>query len=110
MSQAFQIFRLAALTQASGNEGRQAYIVNVFYQLIKFLQDNKLMLHPMINSIEDVNDDFVLMSTDLTEEGVEVMKAAFYKWLEKTDKGIPPVDTTLLMKALNKIRKSVGSD
>ena len=105
MSQAFQIFRVAALTQASGNEGRQAYIVNVLYQVIKFLQDNKLMVHPMINSIEDVNDAFVLMSTNLTEEGVEVMKAAFYKWLDKTDKGMPPEDTTILMKALNKIRE-----
>ena len=45
------------------------------------------------------------MSTDLTEEGVEVMKAAFYKWIDKTDKGMPPEDTSLLMKALNKIRE-----
>ncbi len=104
MTQVFQIFRVAALTQASGNEGRQIYIVNVFYQVIRFLQDNGLLLQTMANSIEDINDDFVLMSTDLTEEGVEVMKAAFYKWLEKTDKGMPPEDTTLLMKALNKVR------
>jgi hypothetical protein len=104
MTQVFQIFRMAALTQASGNEGRRTYIVNVFYQLIRFLQDNGLLLQTMANSIEDINDDFVLMSTDLTEEGVEVLKAAFYKWLEKTDKGMPPEDTTLLMKALNKVR------
>lgn len=104
MSQVFHIFRVGVLTQASGNEGRQAYIVNVFYQVIKFLQDNDLLLRTMANSIEDVNDDFVLMSTDLTEEGVEVMKEAFYKWLQKTDKGMPPEDTSLLMKALNKIR------
>ena len=104
MSQVFQIFRVAALTQARGNEGRHKIYINLFYQVIKFLQDNKLMVRPMINGIEDVNDNFVLMSTDLTEDGVEVMKAAYYKWLQKTDKGMPPEDTTLLMKALNKIR------
>jgi hypothetical protein len=108
MSQVFQIFRVAALTQAPGNEGRQMIYINLFYQVIKFLQDNDLLLRTMANSIEDINDDFVLMSTDLTEEGVEVMKAAFYKWLEKTDKGMPPEDTTLLMKALNKVRSKAA--
>jgi hypothetical protein len=104
MSQVFQIFRVAALTQAPGMEDQKEETINLFYQVIKFLQDNKLMVRPMINGIEDVNDDFILMSTDLTEEGVEVMKAAYYKWLQKTDRGMPPEDTTLLMKALNKIR------
>lgn len=107
MSQVFQIFRVAALTQTPGMENDREESINLCYQVIKFLQDNKLMMRPMINSTEEVNDDFVLMSSDLTEEGVEVMKAAFYKWLEKTDKGMPPEDTTLLMKALNKIRSKV---
>ncbi|KQT38209.1 hypothetical protein [Methylophilus sp. Leaf414] len=104
MTQVFQIFRVAALTQTPGMEDDREETINLCYQVIKFLQDNDLLLRTMAKSIEDINDDFVLMSTDLTEDGVDVMKAAFYKWLKKTDTGMPPEDTTLLIKALNKVR------
>ena len=103
MSQVFQILNVSGLVETLGMEDQREQTINLCYQVIKFLQDNKLMTRPMMNSIEDVKD-IVLMSTDLTEEGVEVMKAAFYKWLEKTDKGMPPEDTSLLIKTLNKIR------
>ena len=103
MSQVFQILNVSGLVETPGMEDQREQTINLCYQVIKFLQDNKLMTRPMMNSIEDVKD-IVLMSTDLTEEGVEVMKAAFYKWLEKTDKGMPPEDTSLLIKTLNKIR------
>ena len=51
MSEVFQIFRVSALTQAPGNEEFQMVYVNLFYQVIKFLQDNRLLLRPMANSV-----------------------------------------------------------
>jgi len=104
MTDPFIVFKVSWLTQTPGNEDRRGQIVKHFYQVTKFLQDNDLVVTPLITSISDVTDDFTLLSTDLTADGLAVMRAAYHKWLGKVDAGMPPEDVTILMKALKKVR------
>jgi hypothetical protein len=104
MSDPFVVFKVSWLTNTPGEEDRRDEIVEHFYCVTKFLQDNALMVRPLMSSKDDLTDDFTLSSSDLTEDGLAVMRAAYHKWLTKVDNGMPPQDTTLLEKALKKVR------
>ncbi|KRA62109.1 hypothetical protein ASD89_23755 [Caulobacter sp. Root656] len=104
MSDPFIVFKVAWLTKTPGEEHRRSEIIDHFYCIIKFLQDNSLVVRQLITSKDELTDDFALSSSDLTEDGLALMRAAYHKWLAKVDKGMPPQDVTLLEKALKKIR------
>jgi hypothetical protein len=105
MSGQFIIFQVSWLTQVPGNEHRRDQIVEHFFQLTKFLQDNHLVRHRLMETRDDITDDFSLSSSDLTDEGLALMRAGYDKWLGKVDNGMDPSDVSLLEKALNRIRK-----
>jgi hypothetical protein len=92
------------LTQTPGNESRRGEIENQFYHVTKFLQENGLLVGKSIRAIDDINDDFTLLSTDLTADGLALMRAAYHKWLDKVGAGMPPENVTMLQKALKRIR------
>lgn len=104
MSDPFLVFKVSWLTQRPSEEHRRDQIVVHFYQITKFLQDNGLVRHPLMHSIADITDDFELSSSDLTDEGLTVMRAAYHKWLTKVDNGMSPEDWSLLERALKKVR------
>jgi hypothetical protein len=104
MNKSFVICQVSWLTQTPGMEGERDSIVRDFYFLTKFLQDNGLVRRPLMHTINDITDEFAISSGDLTDDGLAVMKAAYEKWVEKIDNGMPPEDVTLLEKALKKVR------
>ena len=106
MTDPFIVFKVSWLTQTPGNEDRRDEIVYHFYQVTKFLQENGLLVRKMITGIDDLSDDFTLSSTDLTADGLAVMRAAYHKWLGKVDNGMPPEDVSLLEKSLKKVRSA----
>ena len=106
MTDPFIVFKVSWLTQNPGNEDRRDEIVNHFYHITKFLQENELLVRPMFNGIDDLTDDFTLLSSDLTAEGLALMRAAYHKWLGKVDNGMSPEDVSLLEKALKKVRSA----
>jgi hypothetical protein len=106
MSDPFLVFKVSWLTQRPSEEHRRDEIVEHFYQVTKFLQDNGLVRRRLMQSSADITDDFKLSSADLTVNGLAVMRAAYHKWLTKVDNGMSPEDWSLLEKALKKVRAS----
>ena len=51
-------------------------------------------------SADDISDEFSIEASDLTDQGLELMRKAYDKWVRKIDKGMDPKDTSLLAKAL----------
>ena len=104
MSDPFIVFKISWLTQAPGEEHRRDDIIEHFYYITKFLQDNALVNRHLMSSRDDLMDNFMILSSDLTEEGLTVMRSAYHKWLTKVDNGMSPQDVTFLEKALKKVR------
>ena len=104
MNKPFVIAQVSWLTLTSGNDGRRDSIIRHFYFVTKFLQDNALVHHKLIDRLDDIGDDFVIRSDDLTDDGVALMKAAYDKWLRKVDNGMEPSDVSALERALKEIR------
>lgn len=100
----FTIFKVSWLTQAPGNEDLREEIVEHTYRIVKFLQDNSLVLHRLMENRGDITDEFSLTSDDLTAEGLAVMKAGYSRWLREVDKGMDPADVSILEAALARIR------
>jgi hypothetical protein len=72
--------------------------------IANFLTKNGLTEREIICHEDEIDDDFSIASTDLTSAGLALMRAAYDKWLTKVDEGMPPEDTRLLARALNRIR------
>jgi hypothetical protein len=75
-----------------------------FFVLMKFLQEHGLTKSPAIGSISDIDDSFSLKSSDLTDEGMLLMKDGYSRWVRGIDKGKSPEDVRILEKSLKKIR------
>lgn len=100
----FVITKVSWLTSTEGLESERESIIEDHYYLAKFLQDNLLVKRRLMENIEDIDDEFQVSSDDLTDDGLQVMKMAYDKWIQKIDNGMSPQDTSLLSKALEKIR------
>lgn len=81
------------------SNARQRFRVSV-----DFLQDNDLTTRTLVEDDEDLGDDFKTMRSDLTDNGFDVAKAAYDKWLRGLDKSKEIHDISTLRKALEKIR------
>lgn len=100
----FAIDKVSWHVNTPGNTESREHIARRFSIFSQFLQVNQLTVRDVGCRESDIKDDFGIMSDDLTEEGLAVVKAAYDKWLTKVDNGMPPEDVTLLEKALKKIR------
>jgi hypothetical protein len=106
MNKPFVISKVSWLTQTKGNEERRESIIRHFYYVTKFLQDNGLVHHALIERLEDIDDDFAIASDDLTDEGFAVMKSAYDKWLQNVDNGMDAADVSILSRALKRMRSN----
>ena len=95
-------------TLRPGNEGREPYYRNYFYQLAKFFQDNGLLKKEIVSSLEDIQNEDEIRKSDLTEEGWQLMKTGYPKWQKRVDAGKPASDTSILDKELQKIRSKMN--
>ena len=80
------------------------HAVAAFQNLILFLQNNGLTTRTILREGELPTQSTELWTSDLTEDGNELIKAAHFKWLEAMERGKQPGDVSILTKALAQIR------
>ncbi|MCR6720415.1 MAG: hypothetical protein NVV59_08985 [Chitinophagaceae bacterium] len=79
-------------------------ILRYFETAIRFFQDNGLTTKVIVNDFSNINDDTCIKASDLTKEGILLVKKAYGKWADYVvDKNMPG-DTSILERALKKIR------
>jgi len=78
--------------------------VHRMWVVTRFLRENDLLARPLAASFDEIDDDYCIRASDLTAEGLDLVKAAYDRWLKKIDRGGNPEDTSILEKALKKIR------
>jgi hypothetical protein len=93
-------------TEVAGNPETRKSVLRRFFSVASFLQDNALTNRTLVTCREDIEDDFAIRTSDLTDIGVEVMKAAYEQWLGRIDAGVAPEDTSVLAKALTKLKST----
>ena len=79
-------------------------VYRYFKSLFKFINDNDISVNKL--DLENINDDTELRKSNLTEEGLELIKKGYGRWLDNIfDKGKSPEDVKYLEKKLREIRK-----
>ena len=106
MENPYVITKVSWLTNTPGLEDQRDAIIRDHYFLAKFLQDNSLVTRTLMCNIEDITEDFEVSSEDLTSDGLATMRAAYDRWVQKIDNGMPPEDVSLLERALQKVRSA----
>lgn len=106
MATSFVIDQVSWHTGTPGNTETREQIVHRFWVIANFLQSNGLTFRDLICQEEDIGDSFGIRSDDLTNEGLAVVKAAYDKWLQKVDNGMPPENVSLLVRALSRARSN----
>jgi hypothetical protein len=89
---------------ACADEDYQIHQRKRAYNLLKFLEDNKLLSKTSKLSTATFSDDFELYGSDLTDEGDELYDTGVMKWYESFDRGQSADNIKILEKYLKKIR------
>ncbi len=90
---------------ASKNREYRKRVVLRFRVFVDFLQDNGLTTREILAKDEPVTEELKIYRSDLTEEGFQVVKAGYDKWLRSLDKGKEITNVSPLEKALTKARE-----
>jgi len=106
MIKPFTICKVSWQTQVKRNyEFDKELVYTYFKQIINYLQKNGLTTRTILKKEENVTEDTCIISTDLTEEGLQLIKKKYDKWTKGImDKGRSPSDFTIFDKELKKIR------
>lgn len=72
---------------------------------LKFMRDNNLLLIDPFDELGSVRHDLILNSEDLTAEGLDFWKAAFFKWSSARDKDGNYENIQILERELEKIKE-----
>lgn len=109
MTKEFTIDKVAWHTQRLGNTEGRDRILDRFYAIVDFLQRNRLTVIELLASRSEISDDFSIRSSDLTEEGLELMRAVYDRWLRSVDRGADPSDVSAFEKTLSRLRVNGNS-
>jgi hypothetical protein len=105
-NQPFTIDKVEWHTQTRGNTETVDSIHRRFKVIISFLRENGLTTSPILSDGAAVTEDLAITSTDLTEDGLAIMRKCYDKWLQRVDQGMLPEDLSLFQKQLAKLRKN----
>jgi hypothetical protein len=101
----FTIDRVSWHTQVSGNPETREQVIERFRVIAAFLQNANLTVRPLLRHNSDINEDFAIRRSDLTEEGFKVLQGAYDQWLRKiVNKRKNVNDLSLLETELARIR------
>lgn len=106
MSDDFMIDDAAGHFAASKRSSHREQTVAIFSQFVSFLQSNNLTTRTLLEAGQLPDDSLKIMKSDLTDEGFEVVRIAYDRWLRGIDNGKSISDTSALEKALHKTRQS----
>ena len=102
----FTIDKVGWHTQAPGNPDTPKEIYETFISFVLFLQKNNLLNKQLLTGDETVLDDeFCVKASDLTEEGMLLVKKSYSNWLRMLDRGGKPDNLRILEKGLKIIRQ-----
>lgn len=90
---------------ASKNVGYRTRTEQRYRVFVNFLQENDLVTREILSAEDPVTEELQIRKSDLTDEGFELVKNAYDKWLRGIDKGKEIADVSVLNKALSKIRE-----
>ncbi len=83
----------------------RSLIYEYFRSIINYLQNNNLTTRTIVSDHQLVNDDTTIKKSDLTEEGFQLIKKSYSKWIDKVvDQKILSTDYRMLDKSLKIIR------
>ena len=89
----------------SGSEPPEKTLVR-FKAMALFLQRNGLVKKTLLGEEDEPTEQFCIRASDLTDEGLRLMKEAYDRWLKKVDQGkTAPDDVSLFERSLAKLRK-----
>lgn len=100
----FVIDQVSWHTETSGNPESREKIFARFRSLSEFLKENGLLAR----TLGDVDEQFAVRTSDLTDDGRALMKAAYDAWLRRIDRGAAPESTVTLDNALKKLGADIG--
>jgi hypothetical protein len=99
----FVVYTLPGLLSASKRTEYRQKCREQAHHLLRFLVDNKLTESVLPSS---AMDDLVIMASDLTQDGLAVMREGLRKWVAAQDRGGLASDLKILNEALLKVRSS----
>jgi hypothetical protein len=100
----FVIDQISWHSDREGNPESREHIYQRFKTITQFLQKNNLAKRVLLRDDSQMDDSFCIRASDLTDEGLTVMKKGYDKWLRRLDKGQDPADTVILEKILRDLR------
>ena len=102
MNNEFTIDKVSWHTKTEGNPETDMQIVERFWAIVDFLQKNDFVITKLLNGPEDIDSDFCIMSSNLTNDGLEIMASCYDKWLSKVDHGMSPNNFAIFEIYINK--------
>lgn len=100
----YTIDRVDWHTSVDGNPESRERIHARFLAIAEFLRNNNLVSREILPAGKAIDDSFQIRSSDLTEEGLSLIKRAYDRWLGRIDRGQNPADVTWLARELRKLR------
>jgi hypothetical protein len=101
----FVVFNLAFMLGASKRLEHKQSCREQCASLLRFVRQHGLNEEPLDWDGEFPPDDLVLRASQLTDEGVAVIREGLRPWMAAHDRGRPKDDWALLERALAKVRK-----
>jgi hypothetical protein len=103
----YTIDKVSWHTRVEGNPESPEDVKKRFRVLVRFLQENRLTVRQLLSDEDEVRSDFGIRTSDLTNEGCQVMKASYDKWLKQvTNRRKDSGDLGILHQALVAVRRS----
>lgn len=97
--------RISWQLNIKGRNASREQIIKEYVTAFQFFDVHGLTTRQLIPDDQVINDDFAVYANDLTEEGRELFKTGYQKYLNSIDRGTEIEKAqSLLGKYLNKIR------
>jgi hypothetical protein len=90
--------------RASKSQAYRALIREVFKTLVAFLQRNRLVTRELLPDGGEVDENFIIRRSDLTDEGWDFYRRVEQRWFNAIDRGVAPSNTNILEKTLREMR------
>ena len=96
----FTVDKVSWHSETEGNPETKTAIDLRFVTLANFINQHELSTEPIIIPSLPLPNDFSISSSQLTEQGMEVLKNSYDKWLKYIDRGGNAQNTKILVEAL----------
>ena len=99
------VLSIGAELAASKNRRYRESVYHSYEVLVSFLQEQKLTTRRLLESSERPPNNFQIRSSDLTEEGAELLHRALEEWMDAIASGkSAETDVSILERELKQIR------